>query len=162
MHRIRQANAAVGEELHAVQRYRERALVVDDAAPDEKAVAPHERPGVDRPADAWLHDVGMADHRERLGALSRQHGDADVTVVIGCLEAQAAGQVDSGIQTVVGLFSARMLGRRGIEVDDARHGDEPPDLFDDLFPMGIDECVGFLQDRNVGDVCGHGVGLLGS
>ena len=145
--------AALGEELHGVQRNDKRAFVVEHAAADKEAVAALHGPRVARPADAWHHNVGVANHAELGFAFALEVGPTNFARLIGGREAQARSQVERRRHAGVRVGAAGVLGRGGVEVDDAWNSDEIADFFDDLFPMGVDPAVGFGKECRVFHFC---------
>ena len=145
--------AALGKKLHGVQRNDKRAFVVEYAAADKEAVAALHGPRVACPADARHHNVGVANHAELGFAFAFEVGPADFARLIGGRKAQTRSQIERCRHAGVRVGAAGVLGRGGVEVDDAWNGDEIADFFDDLFPMSVDPAVGFGKECRVFHFC---------
>ena len=145
--------AALGKKLHGVQRNDKRAFVVEYAAADKEAVAALHGPRVACPADARHHNVGVANHAELGFAFAFEVGPADFARLIGSRKAQARSQIERRRHAGVRVGAAGVLGRGGVEVDDAWNSDEIADFFDNLFPMSVDPAVGFGKECRVFHFC---------
>ena len=95
----------------------------------------------------------MANHAELGLAFAFEVGPADFARLIGGRKAQARSQIERGRHAGVRVGAAGVLGRGGIEVDDAWNSDEIADFFDDLFPMSVDPAVGFGKECRVFHFC---------
>ena len=148
--------------MRRVEREDEGALVVEDAASEQVALASRDVERVDGPAEAERNDVGVGDRGDVALRLAREVGVAEVAVEVVRVEAETAGDGEGAGERLV-RSGAPGLARLGmVEVLDRLDLHERADVGDHVLPDLVDVLVNLCLEllvRHDGlpayDACGN-------
>ena len=132
-------NNAVLEKVSAgVERQHRRALVVNNAATEQPALAALHGERVGVPARAGRHHVHVADSRELLVAAARDIGDSHIALVVARLIAELLRNAERAIERITDRATKR---RAGLRIGRNCHGritHQLLDIGDDILPDLVD------------------------
>ena len=134
------------EKMCSIKREDEGTLVIQHAAADQVAVLARDREGVEVPAQALGHDIGVRDGRNLHVRLAREVRVADVPVAIMGVEPQAGGYADGCLERLVGRGAPGHARDRGLLVLDRADADQPVDIGDHVLPHLVDVGVYLLLE----------------
>ena len=133
--RIGQLLALVEPELHRVERRYDRALVVDDAAAHEVALAARDGERLDRPAGAGGNHVDVPDDADLRVGLARQVGISHIAVDVVNLKTHAARNVERLSESGSGTGAERCAGFCRRQILRTLDAHDALDVRDDAFPI---------------------------
>ena len=139
-------------QVHGVQRHHARALVVDDAAPDQIPVLARDGERLEMPARTRRHHVHVADDTQLRVRFAGEIGVANIAFVVVRFEAHAFCQVKCRRQrrTRPGAVRCAFGGRAAVL--EAGNAHQRIDVGDNLFPMRIKIFLNALFKQRF---CGH-------
>ena len=145
---------ALGKEAARVQRQHGRALVVDDAAAEQPAVAADHLVGVRVPARPLGHHVHVGDRGNLLVRGTGKVRIAEVAVAVVGLQAADVGDTQGLVERLARTRAPGGVLLGGTEVLDAPVAHEGLDVIEHLGPHALDELVDLCLEPGV--VLGHG------
>ena len=122
--RVGQLDPRAGKVVRHIHREDGRALVIDDAAAEEVALALREHKGVLRPAGSRRDHVHMGDRRDLLVARALEVGEAEPAVAVVGLEAEALALLEGHLERGVGVGAVGRALLGLARVGDAGNRDE--------------------------------------